>query len=44
MLATLPSTLQCSVRFGYDAFSLEEFTLGNVMQQAGYITSHFGKW
>jgi arylsulfatase A-like enzyme len=31
-------------RFGYDAFSLSEATMGNVMQQAGYMTAHYGKW
>lgn len=29
---------------GYDSFSLGEATAGDVMQQAGYTTSHFGKW
>ncbi|KAF6235444.1 alkaline-phosphatase-like protein [Scenedesmus sp. NREL 46B-D3] len=29
---------------GYDAFHLNESTAGNVMQQAGYITAHYGKW
>jgi arylsulfatase A-like enzyme len=29
---------------GYDSFSLGEATAGDVMQQAGYVTSHFGKW
>ncbi|WIA18227.1 hypothetical protein OEZ85_009698 [Tetradesmus obliquus] len=30
--------------FGYDAFSLSEATMGDVMQQAGYMTAHYGKW
>jgi hypothetical protein len=29
---------------GYDAFSLKEATMGDVLQQVGYITSHYGKW
>ncbi|KAF6262205.1 alkaline-phosphatase-like protein [Scenedesmus sp. NREL 46B-D3] len=29
---------------GYDSFSLAEATAGDVMQQAGYMTGHFGKW
>jgi hypothetical protein len=31
-------------RFGYDAFSLKEATMGDVLQQVGYITAHYGKW
>ncbi|WIA18401.1 hypothetical protein OEZ85_009862 [Tetradesmus obliquus] len=30
--------------FGYDSFSLKEATMGDVMQQAGYVTAHYGKW
>ncbi|WIA22268.1 hypothetical protein OEZ85_004589 [Tetradesmus obliquus] len=29
---------------GYDAIHLGEATIGNVMQQAGYVTAHYGKW
>lgn len=31
-------------RLGYDAIHLGEATIGNVMQQAGYVTAHYGKW
>jgi arylsulfatase A-like enzyme len=34
----------CCCSYGYDAFSLSEATLGDVMQQAGYTTAHYGKW
>jgi hypothetical protein len=42
-VATHPLTC-APCRFGYDSFSLTEATLGDVMQQAGYVTAHFGKW
>ncbi|KAF6257012.1 alkaline-phosphatase-like protein [Scenedesmus sp. NREL 46B-D3] len=29
--------------FGYDSFSLQEATMGDVLQQVGYVTSHYGK-
>jgi arylsulfatase A-like enzyme len=31
-------------RLGFDAIHLGEATMGNVMQQAGYVTGHYGKW
>jgi hypothetical protein len=34
----------CVISWGYDAFSLKEATMGDVLQQVGYVTSHFGKW
>lgn len=47
MLYCMALVLKLSVnacRFGYDAFSLSEATMGDVMQQAGYMTAHYGKW
>jgi arylsulfatase A-like enzyme len=43
-ITTVTYVTYVTCRFGYDAIHLEEATMGNVMQQAGYVTGHYGKW